>query len=61
MIRPLANENDLQNLVNKDISNLRVEFQEQVKVLRKKVLGKIKAKALKGKTLSGNMLVGLAE
>lgn len=43
------------------ISNLRVEFQDQVKLLRRKVLGKVKTKTLQGKQLSGSLLVTLAQ
>ena len=61
MIRPVNNEAELQNLAQKDVSELRSEFQEQVKTLRRKVLGKIKPKSLNGKTLTGDILMGLAK
>ena len=42
MVRPLSDERQLQNLAKKPITDLREEFQDQVKMLRKKVLGKMK-------------------
>ena len=61
MVRPLSDERQLQNLAKKPITDLREEFQDQVKMLRKKVLGKMKPKMLQGRQLSGSMLVNLAK
>ena len=61
MIRPLTNEENLQNLANMDLEELRPEFVEQVLVLRRKVIGRIKPKQLNGKKLSGAMMATLAE
>ena len=44
-----------------DLSELREEFQEQVLVLRRKVLHRIKPKMLNGKKLTGPMMVNLAQ
>ena len=59
MIRPLTNEEDLQNLEKKDLNELRPEFAEQVMTLRRKVLNRVKPKLLNGKELNGRMLAGL--
>ncbi len=61
MVRPVSEESELQNLASKEIKDLRAEFQEQVRILRRKVLGKVKAKTLQGKQLSGSVIVGLAQ
>lgn len=60
MIRPVNNEAELQNLSQKNMTELRSEFQEQVKVLRRKVLGRIKPKTLHGKLLTGAIIMSLA-
>ena len=59
MIRPLLNEERLQNLEELDIEDLRSEFVEQVLNLRKKVLGKIPVKKMKGMQMDGSTWVGL--
>ena len=61
LVRPVANESDLQNLEEKESVDLRPEFVEQMLSLRKKVLGGIKPKALNGKLLNGEMLATLIE
>lgn len=60
MVRPLTKEEELQNLENLDMKDLRPEFVEQVMQLRRKVINKIKAKTLNGKRLNGEMLYNLA-
>jgi hypothetical protein len=49
MVRPLLDEEDLQNLEKTDLEKLRPEFGEQVLNLRKKVLTRVKPKCLNGK------------
>ena len=44
MIRPLTKEDQLQNLADIPLDNLRPEFVEQVHTLRRKVMNRIKAK-----------------
>ena len=61
MIRPLTNEENLQNLANMDLDELRADFVEQVMQLRRKVINRVKAKTLNGKKLTGTMLASLAE
>lgn len=53
MIRPLTNEENLQNLTNMELEDLRPDFVEQVLQLRRKVLNRVKAKTLNGKKLTG--------
>lgn len=59
-MRPLSKESELQNLAHTPIEELRPAFQDQVKQLRRKVLQRIKAKTVKGKDLTGRLLIGLA-
>jgi hypothetical protein len=59
MIRPLTNEEKLQNLIKLPLEELRPEFVEQVMILRKKVLNRIKPKKINGRTLNGTMLWNL--
>jgi hypothetical protein len=61
MIRPLTKEEDLQNLENLKMSELRPEFVEEVLSLRKKVINRVKVKTLNGKKLTGEMLCNLAQ
>jgi len=61
MVRPLTKEENLQNLENMQLTELRPEFVEQVKELRNKVLNKMKVKMLNGKELNGEMLCNLAK
>lgn len=60
MIRPLTNEDDLQNLANMELDMLRADFVEQVMQLRRKVINRVKPKVLNGKKLNGQMLATLA-
>ena len=59
MIRPLTNEENLQNLANMDLDELRADFVEQVMQLRRKVINRVKPKTLNGKILTGPMLANL--
>jgi len=61
MVRPLTKEEELQNLENHKLEELRPEFVEQVMQLRRKVLNRIKPKTLNGKKLTGEMLCNLAQ
>jgi hypothetical protein len=61
MIRPLTNEENLQNLVSMELDELRADFVEQVMTLRRKVINRIKPKMLNGKKLTGPMLAHLAQ
>lgn len=42
-------------------NQLREEFNQQVEVLRSRMLKKVKPKTLQGKVISGSMLIELAE
>jgi len=59
LVRPLTNEDNLQNLERMELSKLRPEFAEQVLALRKRVLHKIKPKSLKGQILNGEMFCNM--
>ena len=59
MVRPLTNENKLQNLEDLPPEQLRPEFLEQIIALRKKVLGRVRVKTLNGKPLNGEMYLNL--
>lgn len=59
MIRPLTNEDRLQNLINIPMNEVRPEFAEQVQTLRRKVLHRVKPKKLNGKCLNGAMFWNL--
>jgi len=48
MIRPLTNEEELQNLGSMELDELRAEFVEQVMLLRRKVINRIKPKTVNG-------------
>lgn len=61
MIRPLTNEENLQNLAKMALDELRGDFVEQVLQLRRKVINRVKPKMLNGKKLNGPMLLTLAE
>lgn len=61
MIRPITNEEALQNLEEMEETDLRQDFLEQVVQLRKKVLHGVKPKLLNGKQLNPNMFITLAE
>jgi len=60
-VRPLTNEEDLQNLDKMEFDELRPEFFEQVISLRKRVLGRVKPKMVGGKALNGNMFSSLLQ
>lgn len=60
LVRPLTNEDDLQNLEKMEMDQLRPEFFEQVIKLRRKLLNRMKPKVMHGKVLNGKMLSGLA-
>jgi len=51
MIRPLTNEDELQNLEQMELIELRAEFVEQIMILRRKVLGNMKPKAINSQPL----------
>ena len=53
MIRPLVDETKLQNLDKMDMKELRVEFVEQTKAFKKRIVGAIKPKTLKNQKLNG--------
>jgi len=61
MIRPLTDESRLQNLINIPMAEVRPEFAEQVLVLRKKVLHRVRPKRLNGKCLNGAMFWNLTK
>ena len=61
MVRPVENENDLQNLQTLPNDKIRSEFLMQSETLRNKVLRKTKPKNFNGKILSGEMLLELVE
>lgn len=59
MVRPLTNEENLQNLGTMDIKKLRPEFYQQVMSLRNRLMTKMRPKTMNGKNLSGEMLTAL--
>lgn len=61
MIRPLTSEDALQNLINIPMKDLRPEFVDQVHILRRKVLQRIKPKTINGKNLNGDMFWNLCK
>ena len=61
MIRPLENESDLQRLDSMDDTELRPEFTEQMRQIRKRIYKKVKPKMLNGKTLTGPMLIEITK
>lgn len=61
MIRPLTSEDGLQNLINVPLSDLRPEFVDQVHVLRRKVLQRVRPKMINGKQLNGDMFWNLCK
>ena len=61
LVRPVENENDLQNLMTLPEDKIRPEFIKQSNMLRNKIYMKIKPKNFNGKILSGQMLVDLVE
>ena len=61
MVRPVENENDLQNLMNLPDNKIRPEFIKQSNMLKNKIYMKIKPKTFNNKILSGQMLIDLLE
>ena len=61
MVRPLTNENQLQNLEELPPEKLRPEFLEQIVSLRKKIFSRVKIKTLNGKALNGEMYLNLVK
>ena len=61
MIRPVTNEEELQNLENMDETKFRPEFVNEVIMLRKKVTHSVKPKTLNGKLLTPSMYLTLAQ
>ena len=61
MVRPLTNENQLQNLEELPPEKLRPEFLEQIVSLRKKIFSRVKLKTLNGKSLNGEMYLNLVK
>lgn len=59
LVRPVANESELQRLDGKELSDLRPEFVQQVYTLRRKVLQGVTIKRLNGRAMTGEMLAGL--
>ena len=60
MVRPLTEEEKLQELESFEPENLRPEFVNQMLELRNKVLHRVKPKIINGKRLTGPMLANLA-
>jgi hypothetical protein len=61
MVRPLTNENQLQNLEELAPEKLRPEFLEQIISLRKKIFSRVKIKTLNNKPLNGEMYLNLVK
>ena len=61
MIRPVENENDLQNMNNLPDKYFRKEFLEQCEIFRNKIKSKCRPKIFMNNTLTGNMLIELIE
>lgn len=61
LVRPVEEESMLQSLNKVSQDQLRPEFNTQIEILRSKILKKVKPKTLDGKTISGSMLIELAE
>lgn len=59
LVRPVKNEQDLQNLCNIQMSELRPEFVEKIHVMREKVLFNAAGKSLNGKMLTGEILANM--
>jgi Guanylate-binding protein, C-terminal domain len=60
MVRPLANEKQLQNLARLTLDRLRPEFVQQVSAIRQRILFEMKPKELNGRCLTGAMIAKLA-
>ena len=61
MVRPLTDEDQLQNLENLPQEKLRPEFTEQIINLRKKIFSRIKIKKMNDTGLNGNMYLNLVK
>jgi len=59
LVRPLTEEQNLQNLERLDTTKLRAEFLEQINLLRKRVLLRVKPKTMNGKIINGEMFCNL--
>ncbi len=55
LVRPLTKEEDLQNLDQMELDDLRPEFASQIITFRRFVLNRIKPKAMNNKILNGQM------
>lgn len=61
LVRPIEDEKQLQNLNQLKNQDLRIEFVEQINILRSKIFKKVKPKLLKNQIINGPMLIELAE
>ena len=61
MVRPLTNENQLQNLEELPPEKLRPEFLEEIISLRKKIFSRVKIKTLNNKALNGEMYLNFVK
>jgi len=61
LVRPLTDEEGLQNLAKMEIDQLRPEFFEQVIQLRRKMLNRMYPKMINGKMLNGEMLADICQ
>ena len=61
LIRPVENEDTMQNLQALPDADFRPEFFQQLRVLRTKVLKKVRYKTLNGRMVTGEMLVELCQ
>ncbi len=61
MIRPLTNEDELQNLDKLPLEELRAEFVAQVHGLRRAVLSNMKPKSINGHIMNGSEWIQLVE
>ena len=59
MVRPLVDEEKLQNLDKMPLKDLRPEFAEEAMNFRKKVISDIKPKSLEDKKLNGRMYLSM--
>lgn len=61
LVRPLVNEENLQQLDKMELDQLRPEFFEQVMGFRKSILSQCRPKTMNGKTLNGEMYISLIQ
>lgn len=59
MVRPITDENKLQDLANISTDKLRPDFVEGIMQLRKKVSSKLRPKTLNKKNLNGDMFINM--